>query len=115
MNLLAIDPGFAKDGGGCALAVFKRDRLIGWKFERPEDWGATTHRPFTLDLVIVEQAQQDARSWGVPPATLVRLAWDGALLGGLYAGATGAEFKAAPVSVIAVARCRSRSTGSSLG
>ena len=95
MNLLAIDPGFERRGGGCACACFRQNELTHAWFRRPKDtYGKLLPASFDLDLVVVEQPQQDRRSRGVPPAHLIRLAWDGALLAGLYAGATGAKVKA---------------------
>jgi hypothetical protein len=85
---LAIDPGYEKTGDGCAVAMAIRGQLDSLWFERAKDFDGTS---FELDHVIVEQPQQDGRSWVVPPAVLIRLSWEGALLAGLYAGATGAQ------------------------
>lgn len=88
-DALTIDPGYSRKSGGCACAEGIGGLLVGAWFQRPgstfEDRaaGSPAH-------VIVEQPQQDGRSWGIPPAVLIKLAWDGAKLGGLYAGAYGA-------------------------
>lgn len=91
-NVIAIDPGYAKDSDGCACAVFRRGVLSTWWFARPDDGPFS---PASVDfkylnvsenVVIIERPQQDGRSWGVPPEVLMRLSWDGAMLAGLYAG-----------------------------
>lgn len=71
--------------------------LVEVRFERAD---AFAHCCASLDItdVIVEQPQQDARSWGVPPAVLIKLAWEGAALAGLYAGASGAVLHCPTVS-----------------
>lgn len=89
-SVIAIDPGYAMRGKGCACAAVVHGVLESVWFARPD--AAHVHhkceRPASI-TVIVEQPQQDARSWGIPPATLIKLAWDGALLAGLYAGELG--------------------------
>jgi hypothetical protein len=86
-NALAIDPGYSRKSGGCAVARAVQGELSAAWFKRAGgfEWGGDA-----LDAVIVEQPQQDGRSWGVPPAVLIKLAWEGASLAGLYAGASGA-------------------------
>lgn len=91
MNMIAIDPGYGKRSGGCACALFVQGTLEFTWFVRPSDVAPLER---DIALVVVEQPQQDARSWGVPPATLIRLSWDGALVAGLYAGLHGADVKA---------------------
>lgn len=90
-SVIAIDPGYSARGKGCACALAV-DGLIGacW-FARPGEAQpvAFPHVPRNTIAVIVEQPQQDERSRGIPPETLIRLAWDGALLAGLYAGELG--------------------------
>ena len=84
VNAAAIDPGYA--GGGCAVAIGAVQALQSVHFVRASDFAcgpSVTH-------VIVEQPQQDARSATVPPAILIKLAWEGAKLAGLYAGSEGA-------------------------
>jgi hypothetical protein len=95
-NALAIDPGYARKSGGCAAAHAIAGDLRGVWFERAT--GFDGRGEWDLQHVIVEQPQQDARSWGVPPAVLIKLAWEGALLAGLYAGASGAELHCPTVS-----------------
>lgn len=90
--MIANDPGYAKAGDGCACAWFDHGHLRDAWFERPEQWRAPRH---PCSLMLVEQPQQDGRSWSIPPAVLMRLSWDGALLAGLYAGACGARVEAA--------------------
>lgn len=86
MNVLFIDPDYGKDSKGCAcVAFFDGVLTLAW-FERP---GENKWVPYGLDEVVVEQPQQDERSRPVPPAVLMRLSWDGALLAGLYAGRHG--------------------------
>jgi hypothetical protein len=94
---LAIDPGYSRKSGGCACAMSSGGALVEVRFERA---AAFAHACASLDLtdVIVEQPQQDARSWGVPPAVLIKLAWEGAALAGLYAGASGAQLHCPTVS-----------------
>ncbi len=96
-NALAIDPGYARKSGGCALALAERGVLDHVGFERASQFCIA---PGSCDIqhVIVEQPQQDARSWGVPPAVLIKLAWEGAALAGLYAGASGAQLHCPTVS-----------------
>jgi hypothetical protein len=93
-NALAIDPGYEKKGGGCACARALCGTLEDVWFARASDVEGVE----PVDHVIVEQPQQDARSWGVPPAVLIKLAWEGAALAGLYAGASGAQLHCPTVS-----------------
>src|SRR5699024_8087889 len=86
-SALAIDPGYSRKSGGCAVALAFSGQLDSVFFERPSDFEGTQ---WSLTDVIVEQPQQDGRSWAVPPAVLIKLAWEGASLAGLYAGASGA-------------------------
>lgn len=93
MNVLTIDPGYAVKGKGCACCVAVDGAIREAWFERPTRGDDLAMRAdVSIDLVIVEQPQQDGRSWGVPPEVLIRLAWDGAKLGGFYAGRDGADF-----------------------
>jgi hypothetical protein len=85
-SFVAIDPGYAKRGGGCAVAAFQFGRLNAAFFDRPEKWRGM---PFPLDFVLVEQPQYEGgttgRSTKCNPATLMQLSWEGALLAGMYA------------------------------
>ena len=94
-NALAIDPGYEKKGGGCACAGAEGGALVAAWFERATNFDALARG---ICHVIVEQPQQDARSWGVPPAVLIKLAWESAALAGLYAGASGAQLHCPTVS-----------------
>lgn len=93
---IAIDPGYSRKSGGCALACAIGGRLTAVRFERAADFEHGDRGG--IDAVVVEQPQQDARSWGVPPAVLIKLAWEGAALAGLYAGASGAQLHCPTVS-----------------
>jgi len=87
-NVIAIDPGYSARGEGCACA-HTIDGVLrhAWSTRPPCTVG---HGLITGPLVvIVEKPQQDSRSWGLPPSTLINLAWEGALLAGLYAGRFG--------------------------
>lgn len=93
-NALAIDPGYGRNTGGNACALAERGTLTHVWFERSSDWrDRTLHAAIVAKFahVIVEQPQQDGRSYEVPPAILIRLAFEGAALAGLYAGASGAQ------------------------
>lgn len=89
MNVIAIDPGYSRKGQGCACAYVGNDEtgLKTW-FARPQDKQVLSGLPFYayVDRVIVEQPQQDSRSWSIPPAVLMQLSFEGAWLAGLYAG-----------------------------
>ena len=43
---------------------------------------------YVLDLVVVEKPQPDSRTYSSVP-TVIELSWQGALVAGLYAGASG--------------------------
>jgi hypothetical protein len=94
VNALAIDPGYARKSGGCACARAEFGKLVDVWFARATEVEGVEPVAF----VVVEQPQQDARSWGVPPAVLIKLAWEGAALAGLYAGASGAQLHCPTVS-----------------
>lgn len=97
MRLLAIDPGFARDGKGCACAAFTHGSLRSVWFERcPEDPASLTCSE-ELSYVIVERPQADRRSLSVPIQTLITLAWEGATLAAMYAGRGGALLTAPSV------------------
>lgn len=85
--LVAIDPGYAKRGSGCAVAVFAGLSLVRVGFERPE-----CVRPSALavgaDTVLWECPQVDARTRTSAPA-VVQLAAVGGMLAGMFAGACG--------------------------
>lgn len=84
--MIAIDPGFAQRGLGCACALFARGTLMAVWFARPEH--AARIAPVTL--VVWECPQIDARSRTIAP-TLIKLAAEGGTLAGLYAGQHAAQ------------------------
>lgn len=86
-RIAAIDPGYAR-GKGNAVAGFVDGRLVQVAAV-PYGHGAATVAP--VNAVVIERPQQDARSRTVPPATLIKLAWSGALLAGYFAGRDGAR------------------------
>lgn len=92
-NRLTIDPGYAKKGEGCACCASRDGLIVEAWFERAGKRGddLAMRADIGLDEVIVEQPQQDGRSWAVPPAVLIRLSWEGVKLGAFYAGAHGAK------------------------
>jgi hypothetical protein len=90
-SAIAIDPGYSKKSDGCACALALEGLLAECWFERARDFEHPDNDRDRANFVIVEQPQQDGRSWAVPPAVLIKLAWEGAKLAGLYAGACGAE------------------------
>lgn len=96
---IAIDPGYARRGRGCAVAVFRGGVLASVAFARP---GAVTLDDLVfvghsdVARVVWEIPQVDARTRVSVPA-VVRLAAEGGVLAGLYAAANGG------VDVVAVA------------
>ena len=98
-SIIAIDPGYAKRGQGCACARFDRGLLTGVWYTRPRELiTATRGRTFlaaSIDVVIVEEMQVRPRGDGyIDPRVLLRLQADGFLLAGLYAGACGSRVEA---------------------
>lgn len=87
-NLLAIDPGCAKDGPGCAVALYRDEVLYHTWFERPsiaaiylaQDTG-------NLDAVVWEIPQHDGRPMAYD--TAIQLTAAGASLANMYAGRFG--------------------------
>lgn len=96
--LVAIDPGFAKRGQGCAVAVFRDGRLVDSGFERPERAAPLRWPPPASVRVVWECPQVDARTRVSVPA-IVQLAAVGGTLAGMYAGANATH--AEPVSPLA--------------
>jgi hypothetical protein len=88
-NVIAIDPGYSARGEGCACAYVTGGYLTSVWFARSDSALFADVLPITPTNVVVEKPQQDSRSWGLPPSTLINLAWEGALLAGLYAGRFG--------------------------
>lgn len=97
-NALAIDPGYARNTGGNACAAACDGQLVNAWFERSQNFDRAVACSVGAQHVIVEQPQQDGRSWTVPPGVLIHLAFEGACLAALYAGATGARLHAPTVS-----------------
>jgi hypothetical protein len=86
IELVAIDPGGHKKK--CSAAVFQDARLVA-VFER-----LTIEQAWDTNIVVVERPQQDGRSRVVPPAILMDLAWQAALLVGAFValGARAVEY-----------------------
>lgn len=92
--LVAIDPGYAKRGQGCAVAIFVDGRLACVRFERPETVALPELAVGARD-VVWECPQIDARTRSATPQVLT-LAATGGTLAGLYAGCNAC--RAVPVS-----------------
>ncbi len=96
MNTIAIDPGYAADGEGCACSYLGNEEAgLRWWFARPEGVAVVQLRVHVpswarVDRVIWELPQQDQRSRAIPPSVLIALTAAGAQLAGFYAGQTGA-------------------------
>ena len=92
-SFVAIDPGYAKRGKGCAVAYFAAGHLAAAYFARASVWVSSRCPSTGVDFVLVEQPQYEGgtngRSTRCNPAVLMQLGWEGALLAGLYAGAAG--------------------------
>jgi hypothetical protein len=84
-TLVAIDPGYAKDGKGCAVAIFDRHVLTQVFFARPETVDVASLYVGAGEIVW-EQPQVDARTRVTVPA-VVQLASTGGVLAGMFAGA----------------------------
>jgi hypothetical protein len=92
-SLLAIDPGVA----ACACAAFVDARLAHVWFERPCDAASLTEIAF--DEIIVERpALQGDRTRAARPQDLMALAWEGAMLAGMFAGRDGAAMISRPAN-----------------
>lgn len=91
--LIAIDPGYAARGPGCAVAIFVGSRLSQAFFARPEKVRIAALKG-VLE-VVWECPQVDSRSRMSVPA-IVQLAAVGGTLAGMYAGACSS--RAVPVS-----------------
>jgi len=86
-GLLAIDPGYAAHGKGCACARFFEGRLVAVWYARATDVTLSFAR---VSRVVWECPELRPRGGGADPATLMRLAVEGAELAGRYAGVHGA-------------------------
>jgi hypothetical protein len=89
-SIIAIDPGYGRRTLGCACALFVDRHVVHTWYARPTEARQPLRVP-KLECVVIEMPQQDGRSRSAPPEVLIRLAWDGALLAGMYAGETGAS------------------------
>lgn len=92
--MIAIDPGFAVRGRGCACAWFRDGRLVRTWFARPEAF-CIAGGIDGIRSVVWECPQVDRRTRASTPA-IVQLAAVGGTLAGLYAGYAGARVE--PVS-----------------
>ena len=88
IELVAIDPGGRKKK--CSAAVFQDSRLVA-VFER-----LTIDQAWDTNIVVVERPQQDGRSRAVPPAILMDLAWQAALLVGAFVALGARAIELAP-------------------
>ena len=88
MNIVAIDPGYAARGPGCAVAVFTNKLLVHACFTRPGPGALKALGLSTTDVVVWECPQVDSRTRAAVPAA-VQLAAVGGTLAGQIAGATG--------------------------
>lgn len=84
---VAIDPGYAARGKGCAVAVLVDGKIAAVGFERPEAIDANALSVCATD-VVWECPQLDART-RTATGSVVQLAAVGGTLAGLYAGACG--------------------------
>lgn len=85
-SIIAIDPGYAVDSGGCACACFAHGVLREVWFERPED--IRCRGVPVLGAVVWERPvyrARDAQYSHVPPETLIELAIVGSGLAHAYA------------------------------
>lgn len=90
-SIIAIDPGYARGGKGCAVAEFLDARLVRVYFARAE---SACPPPYRVDVVAWEIPTADARSRAKDANVLIRLAAAGASLAGVLAQATGATIEA---------------------
>lgn len=113
-NVLAIDPGYAAKGDGCACAYFDDGNLIEVWFERPAffrpgeiighaagrgRWLTNRHRPGPAYVIVVERpVVQGSRTRGANPGNLMDLSWAGGMLAGMFAGRDGVPIVAWPSS-----------------
>jgi hypothetical protein len=95
---LGVDPGYAKSGEGNAVAHARDGVLRAAWFERYAGGSVgAVHVAGGIELVVAERpAFQGKRSLDAHPETLMRLAWEGALLAGAYASAYGARLVSIP-------------------
>lgn len=96
-TLVAIDPGYAQRGKGCAVALFAHRALVAVRFERPETVSLAALSIGATD-VVWECPQLDARSRVSVPA-VVHLAAVGGMLAGMYAGACACRAEGVTPSV----------------
>ena len=99
MSVIAfIDPGSAKAGPGCAVAVFAYAHLVAAVFERTQS-GRDLGLLRGLSRVVVERpVTQGSRTRAARPQDLMALSWAGALLAGALAGRSGCPIVELPAS-----------------
>lgn len=93
--LVAIDPGYAKQGPGCAIALFEKRTLVRAFFARPESLSPKDLLVVNCGEVVWEEPQVDKRTYGATPE-VVHLAAVGGTLAGMFAGRNGC--RALPVT-----------------
>lgn len=90
VSLIAIDPGYATRGHGCACVCLRDEFLAAAWFQRSETFDARLCPH--VDIVLWEKPQWDGRS--KDGSMLIELTAAGATLAGLYAGQCGAQLVA---------------------
>ena len=93
--LIAIDPGYARRGQGCAVALFEEGLLCALGFARPDTVPLRDFAPRAASEVVWECPQVDARTRSATPH-VVQLAAVGGTLAGMYAGACACRAVAIP-------------------
>jgi hypothetical protein len=89
MSLIAIDPGYAARGQGCACAWFTRSETLGAVWFARADGSRACPVAAIVDRVVWERPEARVRGGGAPAATLIALTDAGASLAGMYAGMFG--------------------------
>jgi hypothetical protein len=87
-NIIAIDPGYAVESGGCACARFFHNELIHAWFVRPEELCADDIPLGVIDTVLWERPVhrvRDEQYSHLPVGVLLELTAVGASLAGMYA------------------------------
>jgi hypothetical protein len=89
-SIIAIDPGYSKKSGGCALAYFHEGVLRRTWFARK---GSPIFHPLALDVVVWEAAQVDGRTTVAGIETVRRLCEVGERMACRCARSTEAKIK----------------------
>lgn len=108
---LAIDPGLADPGNGCAR--FDGVTLVRAYFHRlpRKSWALPEGETRDVRRVVIERpAYQGKRSDGAHAGDLMGLAWEGALLAGAYAGRDGAAIYELPAADVPDKACMRHGT-----